>query len=164
MKTSSHFVSSCGGTEVYGGHDSSYLRDLKRACLSDPGNSQFWEALRSKGSKMGLIGSSEAKRLGGTSDVSDAEAEVVSPSGLTIPCCTFSQLGPAVSRSIASAMSFIILFQVSVYILQRFRGRCLRPWTYCIFMCVSYHAFLGLSGKLLGVDSNALWLASSTQT
>ncbi|KAA1468434.1 SPOC domain-like protein [Dentipellis sp. KUC8613] len=53
----------------------SILQGLKEACLSDPGNAEFWEEVRKEKQTLGLIGKSEAKKLGGKSGVSDAAAE-----------------------------------------------------------------------------------------
>lgn len=54
------------------------LRGLKKDCLVENGNKDFWAELQHLGRDMSLISSSEAKRVGGTSDVSDSAAELVS--------------------------------------------------------------------------------------
>ncbi|KAF5361629.1 hypothetical protein D9758_007384 [Tetrapyrgos nigripes] len=49
-----------------------FLKDLKDKCLnSRPGNKEFWSEVQGMGQKGGLITSSEAKKFGGSSDVSE---------------------------------------------------------------------------------------------
>ncbi|KAI0321008.1 SPOC domain-like protein [Amylostereum chailletii] len=54
---------------------SRFLPELKAACLGDPGNEDFWREVRKEGPAMSLIGHSEAEKQGGSSDVSDKDAE-----------------------------------------------------------------------------------------
>ena len=59
---------------------SSFLPDLRRACLDDdPGNEFFWSKLVALERSVSLISKSEAALQGGKSDISDADAEQVRP-------------------------------------------------------------------------------------
>jgi len=54
----------------------SFLRDLKEGCVSQrPGNKDFWKALCDEGVRMSLISGSEAAQQGGSTNVTDEEAE-----------------------------------------------------------------------------------------
>ena len=55
------------------------LRGLKKDCLGEHGNKDFWAELQKLGRDMSLISAQEAKRVGAISDVSEAAAEKVSP-------------------------------------------------------------------------------------
>ncbi|KAH8120739.1 SPOC domain-like protein [Phellopilus nigrolimitatus] len=53
-----------------------FLRELKDVCVgSGVGNKGFWDIISDIGREISLIGESEAKKLGSSSDVSDSEAE-----------------------------------------------------------------------------------------
>ncbi|KAI0344219.1 SPOC domain-like protein [Trametopsis cervina] len=52
-----------------------FLLDLKSACLeSKPGNSEFWERVTDFGRDISLVSKLEAARLGGKSNISEAQA------------------------------------------------------------------------------------------
>lgn len=54
------------------------LRGLKEDCTGMNGNKDFWTELQKLGRRMSLISSTDAQRVGGISDVSESDAEVVS--------------------------------------------------------------------------------------
>jgi hypothetical protein len=54
------------------------LRGLKEDCTGKNGNKDFWTEFQKLGRRMSLISSTDAKRVGGISDVSESDAEVVS--------------------------------------------------------------------------------------
>ena len=54
------------------------LRGLKQDCTGKNGNKDFWTELQKLGRHMSLISSTEAKRVGTKSDVSESAAEAVS--------------------------------------------------------------------------------------
>lgn len=54
------------------------LSGLKEDCTREYGNKNFWTELQKLGRQMSLISSTEAKRVGGISAVSESAADVVS--------------------------------------------------------------------------------------
>ena len=57
-----------------------FLRDLRRVCIEKrPGNKSFWSRVTEIGREVSLISTSEAKKQGGKSSVSDTQADEVSP-------------------------------------------------------------------------------------
>ncbi|KAG2023769.1 Ku80 [Coprinopsis cinerea AmutBmut pab1-1] len=53
-----------------------FITDLKKKCLSKPGNPKFWAKVQEVGGKeLGLIGEKEAKRFGGTSQYTERQVE-----------------------------------------------------------------------------------------
>lgn len=54
------------------------LKGLKKDCAGMNGNKDFWVELQKLGRHMSLISSTEAKRVGGISDVSESAADSVS--------------------------------------------------------------------------------------
>ena len=57
----------------------SFLHDLRKACLSNPGNTEFWTDIQGQGREMSLISKSEAAKQGGISSITEPEAEQVRP-------------------------------------------------------------------------------------
>jgi hypothetical protein len=58
---------------------SRFLKSLKDRCLNGkPKNKEFWELIKTEGKELGLISNDEAKKYGGTSDVTKDEANNVS--------------------------------------------------------------------------------------
>ncbi|EGN94086.1 hypothetical protein SERLA73DRAFT_114994 [Serpula lacrymans var. lacrymans S7.3] len=55
-----------------------FLQDLKKSCISYPGNQEFWTQVQKLGRDISLISTSEANKLGGISTVSDTAATEVS--------------------------------------------------------------------------------------
>jgi hypothetical protein len=55
----------------------SILRDLKNACLKDPGNPAFWSEVKKHRADLGLITVSEAAKHGGKSKIGDGSTEEV---------------------------------------------------------------------------------------
>lgn len=53
------------------------LKGLKADCLEEMGNKAFWSELKKLGRSISLISSSEAEKLGATSNVSESAAEAV---------------------------------------------------------------------------------------
>ncbi|RDB29054.1 ATP-dependent DNA helicase II subunit 2 [Hypsizygus marmoreus] len=51
-----------------------FLEELKDKCTSEPGNSEFWSQVKEVGRSLSLISDKEAKKYGGTSDVSEKKA------------------------------------------------------------------------------------------
>ncbi len=61
----------------------SFLMDLKSACLEGaPGNPEFWERVTDLGRDISLVSKSEAMRLGGKSNITEAQATEVSKRSL----------------------------------------------------------------------------------
>lgn len=68
----------------------SFLMDLKSACLEGaPGNPEFWERVTDLGRDISLVSKSEAMRLGGKSNITEAQATEVSKRSLLskVVCC-----------------------------------------------------------------------------
>lgn len=57
----------------------SFLRDLRKTCLSTPGNAEFWTDVQGQGRDMSLISKPEAAKQGGISSITEPEAEQVRP-------------------------------------------------------------------------------------
>ncbi|KAF8272335.1 SPOC like C-terminal domain-containing protein [Lactarius quietus] len=53
----------------------SILRELKNACVGDPGNTAFWNELKKRRADLGLITASEAAKHGGKSNIDDRSTE-----------------------------------------------------------------------------------------
>jgi len=53
----------------------SILRELKNACLKDPGNPAFWSEMKKHRADLGLITVSEAAKHGGKSKVGDGSTD-----------------------------------------------------------------------------------------
>lgn len=58
------------------------LKGLKEDCAGENGNKDFWKEVQKLGRQTSLISSTETKRFGGISDISESTAEAVS---LTFP-------------------------------------------------------------------------------
>ncbi|KAF8640795.1 hypothetical protein AX17_000444 [Amanita inopinata Kibby_2008] len=54
-----------------------FMKDLKRKCLGQPGNAEFWQEVKKAGRRLSLISDTEADEYGGTSPVSEKEAKLV---------------------------------------------------------------------------------------
>jgi hypothetical protein len=52
------------------------LRELKNACLKDPGNPAFWSEVKKHRADLGLITVSEAVKHGGKSNIDGSTEEV----------------------------------------------------------------------------------------
>ena len=52
------------------------MRELKNACLKDPGNPAFWSEVKKHRADLGLITVSEAAKHGGKSKIGDESTEV----------------------------------------------------------------------------------------
>ncbi|KAJ7674432.1 SPOC like C-terminal domain-containing protein [Mycena rosella] len=52
-----------------------FLQDLREKCVSEPGNRQFWAQVQKAGRTMSLISDTEAEEQGGTSAISESNAE-----------------------------------------------------------------------------------------
>jgi hypothetical protein len=55
----------------------SILRELKNACMEDPGNPAFWNEVKKRRADLGLITASEAAKHGGKSSIADKSTEEV---------------------------------------------------------------------------------------
>jgi len=53
----------------------SILRELKNACMEDPGNPAFWNEVKKRRADLGLITASEAAKHGGKSNIVDKSTE-----------------------------------------------------------------------------------------
>jgi hypothetical protein len=56
--------------------EDSILRELKNACMGDPGNPAFWNEVKKRRADLGLITASEAAKHGGKSNIVDKSTEV----------------------------------------------------------------------------------------
>jgi len=52
-----------------------FIQDLRQACLSDPGNKEFWTLVQKQGRGMSLISKPEAAKNGGISTIPESDAE-----------------------------------------------------------------------------------------
>jgi len=52
-----------------------FIKDLRQACLADPGNKEFWSEVQKQGRKMSLISKPEAAKNGGISAIPESDAE-----------------------------------------------------------------------------------------
>jgi len=52
-----------------------FLKDLRQACTSQPGNEEFWAEVMKQHRSLSLISNDEALKYGGTSSVSEAAAD-----------------------------------------------------------------------------------------
>lgn len=55
----------------------SILRELRNACMEDPGNPAFWNEIKKRRVDLGLITATEAAKHGGKSDIVDKSMEEV---------------------------------------------------------------------------------------
>jgi hypothetical protein len=53
--------------------ESSFLPRLKDACISEPGNREFWSQVRDQGPSMSFISDTEAAKYGGRSSITNRE-------------------------------------------------------------------------------------------
>ena len=84
-KWSSSFVQGCNTINRPSDHVS-FLTDLKNACLEGkPGNQEFWERVTDLGRDISLVSKSEAARLGGKSNITEAQATEVSEVWSLVP-------------------------------------------------------------------------------
>lgn len=54
-----------------------FLQDLREKCESKPGNTEFWSEVQKIGRGISLISDKEAKKYGGASQYSEAQAKKV---------------------------------------------------------------------------------------
>lgn len=57
--------------------EDSILRELKNACMEDPGNPTFWSEVKKRRVDLGPITASEAAKHGGKSNIVDRSTEEV---------------------------------------------------------------------------------------
>jgi hypothetical protein len=60
-----------------------FVQNLRKTCLSDPGNKEFWAEVQKHGRGMSLISKPEAAKHGGISTIPESDAEQVSS---MLPC------------------------------------------------------------------------------
>ena len=87
----------------------SILRELRDACVEDPGNPAFWKEIKKRRVELGLITASEAAKHGGKSNIADKSMEEVRG------CNILEDLADALSVLVKVIMTIILASAYIVY-------------------------------------------------
>lgn len=89
--------------------EDSILRELKNACMEDPGNPAFWNEVKKRRADLGLITASEAAKHGGKSNIVDKSTEEVRR------CTVLDDLTNALSVLVKVIMTIILASAYTIY-------------------------------------------------
>ncbi|KAI0693769.1 SPOC domain-like protein [Cerioporus squamosus] len=86
-----------------------FIRELRDTCLDEkPGNKAFWDKVRGVGRPLSFISESEASEQGGKSDISEAEAQEVRSSSMTVQLLSESQRSFSLYRGRVGRIAYAV--------------------------------------------------------